>query len=118
VKATARPRGWSPARSAFAGFRFPAEVIMVAVRWYLRYRRDAQAARRLFPRAPRTLTVIPSEVVTDAAPVYPGVPDELPPAAGTTSSSTRTTREKPIMTNSSTGSGRCAGDRPIGSPRW
>ena len=24
-------------RSAFAGFRFPAEVIVVAVRWYLRY---------------------------------------------------------------------------------
>ena len=24
-------------RSAFAGFRFPAEVITVAVRWYLRY---------------------------------------------------------------------------------
>ena len=23
--------------SAFAGFRFPAEVIVVAVRWYLRY---------------------------------------------------------------------------------
>jgi transposase-like protein len=23
--------------SAFAGFRFPAEVIMVAVRWYLRF---------------------------------------------------------------------------------
>ncbi|MFC6019898.1 IS6 family transposase [Plantactinospora solaniradicis] len=28
---------WSPPRSAFAGFRFPAEVIVVAVRWYLRY---------------------------------------------------------------------------------
>ena len=27
----------SPARTAFAGFRFPAEVIVVAVRWYLRY---------------------------------------------------------------------------------
>jgi len=27
----------SPPRSAFAGFRFPAEVIVVAVRWYLRY---------------------------------------------------------------------------------
>jgi len=26
-----------PPRSAFAGFRFPAEVITVAVRWYLRY---------------------------------------------------------------------------------
>src|SRR3954447_24275097 len=27
----------SPAPSAFAGFRFPPEVIVVAVRWYLRY---------------------------------------------------------------------------------
>ena len=33
----ARSRPWSPPRSAFAGFRFPAEVIVVAVRWYLRY---------------------------------------------------------------------------------
>lgn len=24
-------------RSAFAGYRFPPEVIMLAVRWYLRY---------------------------------------------------------------------------------
>jgi IS6 family transposase len=30
-------RSWSLPRSAFAGFRFPAEVIVVAVRWYLRY---------------------------------------------------------------------------------
>ena len=27
----------SPSASAFAGFRFPREVISVAVRWYLRY---------------------------------------------------------------------------------
>jgi len=27
----------SPHRSSFAGFRFPSEVIIVAVRWYLRY---------------------------------------------------------------------------------
>ena len=26
-----------PPRSAFAGFRFPPEVILIAVRWYLRY---------------------------------------------------------------------------------
>src|SRR5436190_10925718 len=32
-----RIRPWSPPRSAFAGFRFPPEVIVVAVRWYLRY---------------------------------------------------------------------------------
>src|SRR5882672_5834049 len=28
---------WSPPRSAFAGFRFPPDVIVVAVRWYLRF---------------------------------------------------------------------------------
>ena len=27
----------SPPRSSFAGFRYPPDVIMVAVRWYLRY---------------------------------------------------------------------------------
>ena len=37
MKSAARPRSWSPPRSAFAGFRFPSEVIVVAVRWYLRY---------------------------------------------------------------------------------
>jgi transposase-like protein len=52
---------------------------MVAVRWYLR--RDAATARRFFTRALRTLKVTPTEVVTDAAPVYPGVLDELLPAA-------------------------------------
>ena len=30
-------RPWLPPKSAFTGFRFPAEVIVVAVRWYLRY---------------------------------------------------------------------------------
>jgi len=34
-----RRRGVRPVveRSAFAGFRFPPEIITVAVRWYLRY---------------------------------------------------------------------------------
>jgi IS6 family transposase len=27
----------SASRSGFAGFRFPPDVIMIAVRWYLRY---------------------------------------------------------------------------------
>ena len=44
-------------------------------------RRDAGAARRFFTRALRTLKVMPNEVVTDAAPVYPGVLDELLPQA-------------------------------------
>jgi transposase-like protein len=37
MKLSSRPRSLLPPRSAFAGFRFPAEVIVVAVRWYLRY---------------------------------------------------------------------------------
>jgi transposase, IS6 family len=32
-----RPAYVPAPRSGFAGFRFPPEVIMVAVRWYLRY---------------------------------------------------------------------------------
>jgi transposase-like protein len=38
-------------------------------------------ARRFFIRTLRTLKVTPNEVVTDAAPVYPAVLDELLPSA-------------------------------------
>src|SRR5690348_8699566 len=157
------PRPWLPPGSAFAGFRFPAEVFVVAIRWYSRYnlsyrdveellvergievdhvtvyrwvqrftplladaarwrrhapgdrwfvdetyvkvngvwryvyravdqygqvidvlvsaRRDADAARRFFRQALATLKVTPTEVVTDAAAVYPAVLDELVPSA-------------------------------------
>jgi transposase, IS6 family len=34
---TRRPRPASATRSAFAGLRFPPDVIVVAVRWYLRF---------------------------------------------------------------------------------
>ena len=44
-------------------------------------RRDGDAARGFFRRVLTTLKVTPSEVVTDAAPVYPRVLDELVPAA-------------------------------------
>jgi hypothetical protein len=37
VKSSGRPRPWLPPKSAFADFRFPPEVIVVAVRWYLRF---------------------------------------------------------------------------------
>jgi transposase-like protein len=40
-------------------------------------RRDAVAVRRFFTRTLRMLKAIPSEVVTDAAPVYPAVLAEL-----------------------------------------
>jgi transposase-like protein len=44
-------------------------------------RRDADAARRFFLRAIATLKVKPTEVVTDAAAIYPAVLDELIPSA-------------------------------------
>ncbi|WP_112677901.1 IS6 family transposase [Micromonospora saelicesensis] len=160
---SSRARSWSPPSSAFVGFRFPPEVIVLAVRWYLRFnlsyrdveellvergvevdhvtvyrwvqrftplladaarfarhcpgdrwfvdetyvkvngvwryvyravdqhgqvidvlvsaRRDAAAARRFFHRALTTLKVTPSEVVTDAAPAYTKVLDDLFPTA-------------------------------------
>src|SRR6266542_372816 len=34
---TLRPSAAAIPRSAFAGFRFPSDVIVVAVRWYLRF---------------------------------------------------------------------------------
>ncbi|MEV8516871.1 IS6 family transposase [Dactylosporangium sp. NPDC051484] len=44
-------------------------------------RRDAAAARSFFRQASATLKVTPNQVVTDAAPVYPAVLDELVPSA-------------------------------------
>jgi IS6 family transposase len=44
-------------------------------------RRDAATARRFFQRALTSLKVKPIEVVTDAAPIYPAVLEELIPAA-------------------------------------
>ena len=37
MKRTRRPRPPVGMPSGFAGFRFPPEVILLAVRWYLRY---------------------------------------------------------------------------------
>ncbi len=37
MKSSIGPRPWLPPRSAFVEFRFPPEVIVVAIRWYLRY---------------------------------------------------------------------------------
>ena len=160
---TCGPRSTLVARSAFVGFCFPPDVIVLAVRWYLRFslsyrdveellaergievdhvtiyrwvlrftrplgeaarpcrhavgdrwqvdetyvkvagqwryvyraidqfgqvidvsmsqRRDARSARRFFERAIGTTTRAPVEVVTDRAPVYAGVLEELLPAA-------------------------------------
>jgi transposase-like protein len=48
-------------RSGFAGFRFPPEVIMVVVRWYLRYALSYRDVEE--PLAERGITVDPSPLV-------------------------------------------------------
>jgi transposase-like protein len=162
MRSAAHP-GWSPPVSAFARFRFPSEVVVVAIRWYLRFnlsyrdveellvergvevdhvtvfggcsdsrhcwptrlgslamrqvivwfvdqtyvrvngvwryvyraidqhgqvidvlvsaRRDAATARRFFQRVLSSLKVTPVEVVTDAAPIYLAVLEDLVPVA-------------------------------------
>jgi transposase-like protein len=48
---------------------------------YASSRRDGEAARRFFQKARTTTGVTPVEVVTDRAPTYPRVLDQLWPAA-------------------------------------
>jgi hypothetical protein len=43
--ALARP--WSPPVSAFAGFQLPPDIILLAVRWYLRYNLSYRAVEEL-----------------------------------------------------------------------
>jgi transposase-like protein len=61
---------------------------------YVSTRRDGDAARRFFTRAMATTQVIPMEVTTDKAAVYPHVLDELAPDAWRVRSPTPTTGSK------------------------
>ena len=71
-------------------------------------RRDATAARRFFTQALRTLKVRPAEVVTDAAPVYPRVLNELLPAAWHHVEQYAHNRSRPTIVISNNGFGQCA----------
>jgi len=48
---TRRPRPAPAPRSAFAGFRFPPDVIVLAVRWYLRFGLSTATAKSCWPTA-------------------------------------------------------------------
>jgi transposase-like protein len=75
---TTRPGAPPVACSAFARFYLPPDVIVLV---FVSIRRDAKAARRFLERAIGTTKVMPAEVVTDRAPTYPLVIEELLPAA-------------------------------------
>jgi transposase-like protein len=61
------------------GGEIPSRLLAIDV--FASTRRDGEAARRFFQQARTTTGVAPSEVVTDQAPTYPRVLDELWPAA-------------------------------------
>jgi transposase-like protein len=58
-------------------------------------RRDAKAAHCFFERAIGTTAIIPVEVITDRAPAYAAVLDELVPAAWHRSEQYATTASRP-----------------------
>ena len=59
-----RPVRVPVSRSGFAGFRFPPEVIMVAVRWYLRYGLSYRDVEELLAeRAERWIATVHRELL-------------------------------------------------------
>jgi transposase-like protein len=76
-------------------------------------RRDQEAARRFFRRALTTLNVTPIEVVTDAAPVYPRVLDELIPSAWHHVEQYENNRIEADHSRSNTGYDLCVACAPI-----
>jgi transposase-like protein len=119
---TTRPISLAP-----AGYRFPREVIAVAVRWYLRYGLSYRDVEELL--AERGITVDHVTIYRWVQTFTPGFVDAARPTRHTTgdrwfldgvsltsspqppatsSSNTPTTRWRPITADSRPGSGRCA----------
>jgi transposase-like protein len=112
-----------PCRHAVGGWRVDETYVKVAGRWryvyraidqlgqvidvYVSQRRDANAARRFFEQAISTTIVTPVEVVTDRAPTYPLVLEELPLPCGIAPSGTPTTGWRPTTAARRRGFGRC-----------
>jgi hypothetical protein len=83
-------RPGSPFRSAFAAFRFPAEVIVVALRWYLRYGLSYRDIEELLPNAASTWTTSRSTGGCSGSPrCWPTPPASLATRPATGGSSTR-----------------------------
>jgi hypothetical protein len=66
---TRRPRPPAITRSAFAGFCFPADVIVLAVRWYLRFALSYRDVEELL--AERGVEIDPRHHLPVGAAVHP-----------------------------------------------
>ena len=91
--------------SAFAGFRFPPEVILLAVRWYLRYGLSYRDVEELL--AERGVEVDHVTALPVGAAVHPAARSTRPGRAGTlpgtAGSSTRPTSRSPASGATCTG---------------
>ena len=81
-------------------------------------RRDARAAYRFFQQAIRTTKVMPVEVTTDQAPVYPAVLEELVPAAWHRTDRYANNRIECDHGRLTSRLGRCAGSNRTTVPGW
>jgi transposase-like protein len=78
--------------------------------------RDAQAARRFFQQAIGMSKVTPVAVVTDQAPVHPGVLEELAPAAWHRTERSANNRVECDHGRLKARCGRCGGSRRTETP--
>ena len=83
---------------------------------FVSIRRDAKAARRFFERAIGTTKVMPAAVVTDRAPTYRLVIEELLPAAWHRTIAMPTISSRPTTVASRRGWVRCAGSSRTTAP--
>jgi hypothetical protein len=79
---------------------------------YVSKRRNSDAACRFFQRAGATTGVMPSEVITDRAPTYPRVLDQLWPAAWHHTEQYANNRVEADHAQRKRWLPRCAGSRP------
>jgi hypothetical protein len=99
-----RVRPVLPPRSAFAGFRFPREVIVLAMRWYLRYGLSYRDVEELLAeRGVHVNHVSIHRLVrrfTQSWPRLPAVPDT---GSGPAGRSMKLTSRSPAVGDTSTG---------------
>ncbi len=89
--------------SAFTGYRFPPEVIMLAVRWYLRYGLSYRDVEELLTERGIEVDTSPStDGSNDSLPYSSALPDHVDTMLVDAGSSTKPTSKSPVSGATST----------------